>query len=94
MKNNPQLNLKYYREIKGISQKNLSEKLGISQGYISEIEKGLKSPTVRMLYKFAESLEICPHVLLPVTIYCTKENKCIIGGNDKWKRTPIIGALL
>lgn len=79
MNKNIQINLKYYRELKGISQKKLAAELSISQGYISEIEKGLKSPTVRMLYKFAESLEICPHVLLPVTIYCTKENKCIIG---------------
>lgn len=83
MKKNPQLNLKYYREIKGISQKKLSEKLGISQGYISEIEKGIKSPTVRMLYEISSALEICPHVLLPVTIYCNKENKCIIGGINK-----------
>lgn len=83
MKKNPQLNLKYYRGIKGISQKQLAHKLNISQGYISEIEKGIKSPTIRMLYEIANALEICPHVLLPVTIYCTKENKCIIGGNDK-----------
>lgn len=83
MKKNPQLNLRYYREHKGISQKQLAHKLNISQGYISEIEKGIKSPTVRMLYEISYALEICPHVLLPVTIYCTKENKCIIGGNDK-----------
>lgn len=80
---NPKLNIKEYRELKGISQKKLCSMLKISQGYLSEIESGKKSPTVRMLYKISNALEICPHVLLPVTIYCTKENKCIIGGNDK-----------
>lgn len=82
MKNNPRLSLKEIRKSKGISQKSLAKKLNMSQGYISEIEKGLKSPTVRMLYKIANALEICPHVLLPVTIYC-KENNCITGGMNK-----------
>ena len=81
MKKNPQLNLRYYREHKGISQKQLAHKLNISQGYISEIEKGIKSPTIRMLYEIANALEICPHVLLPVTIYCNNEKYCYIGGN-------------
>lgn len=79
---NPQLNLKHYRELKGISQKKLAEKLSISQGYISEIEKGVKSPTIRMLYDIADALEICPHMLLSSTIYC-KENNCNIGGINK-----------
>lgn len=80
MKKNPQLNLRYYREHKVISQKQLAHKLNISQGYISEIEKGIKSPTIRMLYEIANALEICPHVLLPVTIYCN--NNCNIRGNE------------
>lgn len=76
---NPQIKLKECREIKNISQKKLAEKLCISQGYISEIEKGLKSPTVRMLYKIANALEICPHMLLSSTIYC-KKNSCKCNG--------------
>lgn len=76
--NNPKLNLKYVREQKKISQKELAERLNISQGYISEIEKNLKSPTVRVLYEIANALEVCPHSLLPVTIYC--DNNCNIRG--------------
>ena len=82
MKNNPRLSLKEIRKSKGISQKSLAKKLNMSQGYISEIEKGIKAPTVRMLYKIAFVLETCPHALLPVTIYC-KENKCNSGGEIK-----------
>lgn len=79
---NPKLNLKKCRQLKGISQKKLCSMLKISQGYLSEIESGKKSPTVRMLYKISNTLEICPHILLPGTIYCTKENKCIVGGEN------------
>ncbi len=66
--------MKNIRENKGISQRQLAKKLNISQGYISSIENGKKSPTIRMLYRIANALEICPHYLLPVTIYCS--NTC------------------
>ncbi|CAI3547698.1 helix-turn-helix domain-containing protein [Clostridium neonatale] len=72
---NPKLNLEECRKKKNISQKQLAKKLHISQGYISEIEQGLKSPTIRMLYRIANTLEICPHMLLSGTIYC-KRNNC------------------
>ena len=68
---NPKINLKYYRESKKISQKDLAIKLGITQGYISKVENGIESPTVRMLYRFADALEICPRLLL----FCMIESK-------------------
>ena len=76
---NPQINLKYYREQKKISQKKLAQNLGIGQGYISKIENGIESPTVRMLYRFADALEICPRLLLPCIIECIDKNKCDCG---------------
>ncbi len=69
--NNPKISLKYYRELKGLSQRQLSVKLNISQGYISSIESGKKSPTVRMIYRIASILEICPRLLLPCIIKCS-----------------------
>lgn len=75
-----------YRKENNLTQQQLSELINMSQSYISEIEQGIKSPSVKTLYDISSALKICPHVLLPVTIYCTKENKCIIGGNDKWLR--------
>lgn len=73
---NPALNLKYHRELKGFSQKELAEKIQTSQGYISEVEKNAKSPTIRMLYKFAHALEICPRLLLPCIIEYKDKNNC------------------
>ncbi|HBJ2622355.1 UNVERIFIED_ORG: transcriptional regulator [Clostridium botulinum] len=75
--NNPKINLKEIREIRGISQRQLAKKLSISQGYISSIESGKKSPTIRMLYRISTTLNVCPHMLLPVTMYC-KENNCMV----------------
>lgn len=68
--NNPKINLKYYRELKGLSQRQLAKKLNISQGYISSIENGKKSPTIRMIYRIAKALKICPRLLLPCIIKC------------------------
>lgn len=70
------IKLIYYRKEKGVSQKELARTLKITQGYISKIENGIESPTIRMLYRFAAALQICPRLLLPCII---KEMEC----NDK-----------
>lgn len=72
---NPKLKLEYYRTLKGISQTKLAAKLQTSQGYISEIEKNLKSPTLRFLYQISDALEICPCLLLPCII--EYRNQCL-----------------
>jgi len=77
--NNPEIKLKYYRELMGISQKALAERTQTSQGYISEIEKNIKSPTIRMLYHISEALEVCPCMLLPCIIEYIDKNKCDCG---------------
>lgn len=64
------------REYNGISQSKLAHMVGTSQGYISEIENNIKTPTIRMLYKFADALDICPRLLLPCIIEYRNENEC------------------
>lgn len=76
MNTSPNIRLKYYRKSKKISQRQLAKNLGITQGYISKVEKGVESPTVRMVYKFACALNICPRLLLECTIDCKDRNKC------------------
>lgn len=71
---NPIINLRYYREAKGVSQKELAKILKITQGYISKVENGIESPTIRMLYRFADALTICPRLLLPCIIECKEKN--------------------
>lgn len=72
---NPNIKLRYYREYKKMSQKQLAENLGISQGYISKIERGIESPTTRMLCKFATELNICPRLLIECKNNCECEDK-------------------
>ncbi|EKQ56338.1 MULTISPECIES: helix-turn-helix transcriptional regulator [unclassified Clostridium] len=74
------IELRYYRKMRKISQRNLAKKMDLTQGYISKIENGIESPTIRMLYRFADALEICPRLLLPciIKIECKDNNyiKC------------------
>ena len=56
--------IKSIRTNKSLSQFNLAERAGISQSFLSDIESGQKSPTLRSIYKISQALEISPGVLL------------------------------
>ena len=51
-------NIKKRRQILGISQVNLAEKVGTSTQYIGQIEQNKKFPSPEMLERIAEALEI------------------------------------
>lgn len=51
-------NIKYYREIKNISQKELAEITGMGQGRLSRIENGKVEPGLLTIEKIAEGLQI------------------------------------
>lgn len=53
-----QLNIKKYRTEKGLTQEKLSEITGISSDYLSEIERGKKSPSLKRLILIAQALEL------------------------------------
>ncbi len=52
------LNLKTLRTSKSISQKELAKELGITPTYLSLIENGNKKPSLSLIEKFAQILEI------------------------------------
>ena len=56
-------NLKYFRSKNGLSQMQLAEYCGISNGYIAEIETGKKFPSVGVIEKIAVILKIEPYLL-------------------------------
>ncbi|RXM79615.1 XRE family transcriptional regulator [Clostridium tetani] len=79
-------NIEKYRKIKFISQNKLAKKIGISQSYLSAMEREEKSPTLRMLYRIAEKLDVCPRLLIHCTIdckECTKKYKCICNEGER-----------
>lgn len=50
--------VKQLRESRGWSQSQLAEEVGVSQTCISYIEAGTKSPTIKILKKIAETLDV------------------------------------
>lgn len=48
----------------GLSQEALAERAAIHRTYVSQIERGVKSPTVSILIKIAKALETKPSCLL------------------------------
>ncbi|ALP04819.1 HTH-type transcriptional regulator SinR [Clostridioides difficile] len=50
-------NLKYYRKCKGMTQIQLARKAGITNDYISQIERGIKNPGLLMAKKISSILE-------------------------------------
>lgn len=50
--------LRELRQEKGLSQEELADKAGLHRTYISQIERGLKSPSLRSLQQIAEALGV------------------------------------
>jgi len=63
------LNIKKRRQILGISQVNLAEKVGTSTQYIGQIEQNKKFPSPEMLERIAEALEIDSPQLFSMETY-------------------------
>lgn len=58
------LNVKLYRSQRDMSQKDLSDLIGVSVNYLSLIEGGKKYPSLKVIFKIAESLNVNPSDLL------------------------------
>jgi len=56
--------LKHYRESIGISQEELAATSGLDRTYISQLERGLKSPTLNTLEKLGKCLNVSEQYLL------------------------------
>lgn len=51
-------NIKKYRRLKKMTQKDLGDVIGISNTYLSDIEIGRTNPSIKTLKKIATGLEI------------------------------------
>ena len=52
------MNIKEKRERLGISQKELAEKVGISQSFLCDIEQGRSKPSIDTAIKIAQALNV------------------------------------
>jgi transcriptional regulator with XRE-family HTH domain len=62
--------LRRNRNLRGLSQEKLAELADLDRTYISQIERGLKSPSMKALIALAKALDIKAHVLV-----CEVENE-------------------
>ncbi len=51
-------NLRRARKAKGLTQEQLSERTGVAQQHLSELERGHGNPTVVTLYELAQVLDV------------------------------------
>lgn len=71
--------IQHYRELRGITQVVLAEKLGVSQGAISNWENGDRKPDVFMMKRIAEILGCTVDELLTEP----KPNESSINKNER-----------
>ncbi len=68
--------LRKLREQKGWSQEEFADRCNIHRTYVSQLERGLKSPTMRLLWTLCECLSIKPSD-------CLKEVEKVLEGASK-----------
>ena len=56
--------LRHFRSQKGLSQEQLGLEGGFDRTYISLMERGLRSPTLRAVVKLAEVLRVSPSEII------------------------------
>lgn len=56
--------IKLRRELLGLNQVELAERTGITQAYISRLERGLFNPTAPVIYRLAKGLKCSTDYLI------------------------------
>lgn len=57
-------NVRRLREEAGLSQEQLAFEAGMKRSYLSDVERGVRNPTVRALARLATALAVDPRSLL------------------------------
>lgn len=81
--------LKSLRNIYGYSGKELSKKIKISPGYLSEIENNKKSPSLNILEKYSEEFDL----KLSTLILLGEEDEENLSKGKSWVRRKMISFL-
>lgn len=78
------LNIRTYRKEKKLTQKQLADKIGVSEITIRRYEKNINTPTVIILNKIAEALEVSRDELLTSydTVKYELEKSLLNGSSD------------
>lgn len=58
--------IRTFRQNKGLSQEELAARAGVHRTYISQLERGIKSPTLLVLVEISRALDIRSSYLLSI----------------------------
>ncbi len=58
------VNVRLQRKLKGMTQEQLAAAAEMERSYVSDIERGMRNPSVAALGRIADALGIEPHILL------------------------------
>ena len=90
--------IRKYREELGLSQKELADKIGVSNSRVSNWEQGINRPDADMLAEICMALNVSPSLLLNVHIaednYNDKERRLIQSYRNKTDLQKAIDILL
>jgi len=57
--------IRAFRKLKGFTQKKLADEIGVSVSALGEVERGMREPSIKLLEKIADKLEISIEDLIP-----------------------------
>lgn len=57
-------NIRKFRQVRGLSQRKLAEKLNMAESSVANWEKGLSTPDVNRLVALCHALEVTPNEML------------------------------
>ena len=52
--------VRHHRKLKGMTQERLALDAGMERSYVSDLERGMRNPSVRALGRLAEALGVQP----------------------------------
>jgi transcriptional regulator with XRE-family HTH domain len=66
--------IKTARELKKLTQEQLAEITGLTNNYISNIERSRSKPSIKTLIKLCNALDVTPDNILLDSVYVSKEH--------------------
>ncbi len=58
------VNVRHHRKLRGMTQEQLAAAADMERGYVSDLERGTRNPSVAALGRIAKALGVQPSVLL------------------------------
>ena len=69
--------IRYYRKLNNVTQKELAAKLGVAPRYIGHIEQGRRGPSLDMLVAVCQWFGVSMSDILPIGAKCAEKEKLI-----------------